>query len=97
MGESKKAREILHPVLDLYPNHLDIHMILGRIYLDEGNYTIAEQEYMSAAYINPYNPEVHASLIVLYDKLEKPELKQREEKFLKLLLGEETDNGKQPE
>ncbi len=97
MGESNKAREILHPVLDLYPNHLDIHMILGRIYLDEGNYNMAQQEYMSAAYINPYNPEVHASLIILYDKLKEPELKSREEKFLKILLGEETDNGEQSE
>ncbi|MEK6224049.1 MAG: tetratricopeptide repeat protein [Thermodesulfobacteriales bacterium] len=70
-------------------------MILGRIYLDEGNLSKAEEEYLTAVSINPYDPEVHASLIVLYDKQGQTELKQREETFLKLLLNEEIDNGKQ--
>ena len=97
IGESKKAREVLYPILNFYPNHMDIHMILGRIYLDEGNLNKAQQEYLTAVYINPYDPEVHASLILLYDKLGQPELKEREERFLKLLLNEGTEDGKQSE
>jgi len=95
IGESERAREILYPILKFYPSHIDIHMILGRIYLDEGNLNKAEEEYLTAVSINPYDPEVHASLIVLYDKQGRSELKQREEIFLKLLLNEETNNGKQ--
>ena len=97
IGEREKAREILYPVLDFYPNHVEIHMILGRIYLDEGNFSKALDEYLEAVYINPYNPEVHASLITLYGKLGKPELKDKQKSFLKLLIGEETNNGKQSE
>ena len=95
IGETKRAREVLYPILEFYPSHMDIHMILGRIYLDEGNLSKAEEEYLTAVSINPYDPEVHASLIVLYDKQGQTELKQREETFLKLLLNEEIDNGKQ--
>lgn len=97
IGESKKAREVLYPILDFYPNHVDIHMILGRIYLDEGNLNKAHEEYLTAVYINPYNPEAHASLITLYDKLGEQELIEREERFLKLLLNEETKDGRKSE
>ena len=61
----------------------------------KGNLSKAEEAYLTAIAINPYDPEVHASLIALYDKQGNTELKEREEKFLKLLLNEETDNGKQ--
>lgn len=95
LGKTKRAREVLYSILNLYPSHVDIHMILGRIYLDEGNYNKAEDSYLTAVYINPYDPEVHASLMALYDKQGKAELKERAEKFLKLLLNEDTENGKQ--
>lgn len=95
IGKSEKAREVLYPILDFYPSHIDTHMILGRIYLDEGNLKKALESYLTAAFINPYDPEVHASLIVLYDKQGNTELKEREEKFLKLLLNEDITNGKQ--
>lgn len=95
IGKSKRAREILSPMIEFYPSHMDIHMILGRIYMDEGNLSKAEESYLTAATINPYDPEVHASLIVLYDKEGNLELKEREEKFLKILLNEETADGKQ--
>ncbi|MGB3364623.1 MAG: peptidase MA family metallohydrolase [Thermodesulfobacteriota bacterium] len=95
IGETKRARKVLYPILYFYPNHIDIHMILGRIYLDEGNLSKAEEAYLTAVSINPYDPEVHASLISLYDKEGNTELKEREEKFLRLLLNEEINNGKQ--
>ena len=94
IGDTKRAREVLSPILDFYPNHIDIHMILGRIYLDEGNLSKAEEEYLTAVSINPFDPEVHASLIVLYEKQGQTELLEREEKFLKILLNEETENAK---
>ncbi|MCH8013666.1 MAG: tetratricopeptide repeat protein [Candidatus Dadabacteria bacterium] len=94
IGDTKRAREVLSPILDFYPNHIDIHMILGRIYLDEGNLSKAEEEYLTAVSINPFDPEVHASLIVLYEKQGQTELLEREEKFLRILLNEETENAK---
>ena len=81
-------------MLDFYPNHIDIHKILGRIYLDEGNLGKAEEEYLTAIYLNPFDPEIHASLIVLYEKQGRPELVEREEKFLRILLNEEAENAK---
>jgi len=95
IGDTKRAREVLSPVLNFYPNHIDIHMILGRIYLDEGNLSKAEQEYLTAVSINPFDPEIHASLIVLYEKQGRSELLEREEKLLKILLNEEPENAKQ--
>lgn len=95
LGQTKRAREVLYPILDFYPSHVDIHMILGRIYLDEGNFSKAEESYLTAVYINPYDPEVHASLADLYSNQGKTKLKEREEKFLKLLLNEDMENGKQ--
>jgi len=95
IGKSKRAREVLSPMIEFYPSHMDIHMILGRIYMDEGNLNKAEESYLTAATINPYDPEVHTSLIVLYDKEGSLELKEREEKFLKILLNEETADGEQ--
>jgi len=95
IGKSKRAREVLSPMIEFYPSHIDIHMILGKIYMEEGNLNKAEESYLTAATINPYDPEVHASLIVLYDKEGNLELKEREEKFLKILLNEETADGKQ--
>jgi len=94
IGETKRAREVLSPVLDFYPNHIDIHMILGRIYLYEGNFSKAEEEYLTAIFLNPFDPEIHASLIALYEKQERPELLEREEKFLRILLNEEPENAK---
>lgn len=93
MGKSKEARDILFPILDLYPNHLDMHMILGKIYLDEGNLNKAQEKFLTAAYINPYNPKVHLFLIDLYEKLGKQDYKNRAQEHLKLLLGEEIENG----
>ena len=81
IGETKRARETLYPVLEFYPNHVDIRIILGRIYLDEGNLSKAEEEYLAAVRINPYNPEVHASLIELYEKQGRPKLMEREKNF----------------
>jgi len=95
MGKSKRAREVLFPVLNFYPNHIDIHMILGKIYLEEGNLNKAEDEYLTAVSINPYDPEVHVSLIALYEKQGRPELQEREKQFLKLLLNEETKNAEE--
>ena len=95
IGETRKAREVLYPVLEFYPGHMDIHMIMGRIYLDEGNLKKSEESYLTAADINPYDPEVHASLIELYDKQGQEELKLREEKFLKILMNKETYDAKE--
>lgn len=94
IGDTKRARKVLYPILYFYPNHIDIHMILGRIYLDEGNLSKAEEAYLTAVSINPYDPEIHTSLIDLYDKQGNTGLKKREEKFLRLLLNEEINNGK---
>ncbi len=94
-GKSEQAREILDPVLEIYPDYIGLHMILGRIYMEKDNLSKAEEAFQAAIAINPFDPVIHDSLIYIYEKQGKKESADREREILKILLHRETANERQ--
>jgi predicted Zn-dependent protease len=94
-GKSEQAREILDPVLEIYPDYVGLHMILGRIYMEKDNLSKAEEAFQTAIAINPFDPVIHDSLIYIYEKQGKKESADREREILKILLHRETANEQQ--
>ena len=67
-------------------------MILGRIYMEKGNLSKAQEAFETAVAINPFDPVIHDSLIYIYDSQGKKELAERERGILNILLHRETAN-----
>lgn len=90
-GEYKRARQVIDPLLILYPDHMDILMTLGRIYLLEGNLNKAEQAFLNANTINPFDPEIHLALVKIYNAQGKEDLTNSEKSVLEILLNEDKE------
>ncbi len=84
-GETDRALGILDPLLEFYPENVDIHLVLGRIYIGQGNVRKAEESYLAAVSINPFDPEVHTALAAIYEKEGRKEEAERERKVLEIL------------
>lgn len=91
-GEQEEALEILRPLTDFYPDRIDIHLILGRIYMAKGNFKKAKESYLSAVYINPFDPEIHIALASIYENEGRTKEAAREREILNILLYEEPRN-----
>jgi tetratricopeptide (TPR) repeat protein len=88
-GEYDEAKKRLSASLELYPEYVDTHVNLGRIYLNQGNLNEAEKAYREAIAINPFNPEIHIALASIYNKLGLTDLEEREKDILATLLKDE--------
>jgi tetratricopeptide (TPR) repeat protein len=91
-GEADRALGILDPLLEFYPENVDIHIVLGRIYLERGNLSKAEESYLSAVSINPFDPEVHTALAAIYEKEGRTKEAERERKVLDILAKKDGQN-----
>lgn len=91
-GKTDRALGILDPLLEFYPENVDIHVVLGRIYLGLGNMRKAEESYLSAVSINPFDPEVHTALAAIYEKEGRTEEAERERKVLDILAEKDGQN-----
>lgn len=91
-GEADRALGILDPLLEFYPENVDIHIVLGRIYLERGNLSKAEESYLSAISINPFDPEVHTALAAMYEKEGRTKEAERERKVLDILAKKDGQN-----
>jgi tetratricopeptide (TPR) repeat protein len=91
-GEADRALDILDPLLEFYPENVDIHIVLGRIYLERGNLSKAEESYLSAVSINPFDPEVHTALAAIYEKEGRTKEAERERKVLDILAKKDGQN-----
>lgn len=89
-GDTDRAREVIDPVLEIYPDYIGLHMILGKIYMEKGNLSKAEEAFQTAIGINPFDPVIHDSLIYIYDKQGNTELAEREREILNILVQRET-------
>ncbi|MBI4229155.1 MAG: tetratricopeptide repeat protein, partial [Deltaproteobacteria bacterium] len=76
-------------IIELYPDYVDTHLNLGRIYFNKGNLKKAEQELKLAISINPFDPKIHASLISVYEIQGKWELAEKGKEVLSILLEED--------
>ena len=84
-GDTDRALGILDPLMEFYPENVDIHLVLGRIYIERGNVRKAEESYLTAVSINPFDPEVHTALAAIYEKEGRTEEAQWERKVLDIL------------
>lgn len=91
-GETDRALGVLDPLIEFYPENVDIHLVLGRIYLERGNLGRAEESYLTAVSINPFDPEVHTALAAIYEKEGRKEEAVRERKVLDILTQKDADH-----
>lgn len=91
-GEQDKALGVITPLLNLYPDDMDIHLILGRIYLEKGNLGKAEESYVEALYVNPFDPEIHTALKSIYEAEGRTEEAERQGRMLNILVQRESAN-----
>ena len=75
-----------------YPENVDIHVVLGRIYLGLGNMRKAEESYLSAVSINPFDPEVHTALAAIFEREGRTKEAERERKVLDILAEKDGQN-----
>jgi len=71
--------------LDLAPNSVDAHYLLGRAALDSGDLATALRELEIAESLSPESPEIHFNLARAYARAKMPDKAQQErETFLRL-------------
>ncbi len=91
-GETDRALGILDPLTEIYPENMDIYLVLGRIYLEKENMQKAEESYKTAISINPFDPEIHTALVSIYEKSGRKDEAERERKILNILSQKEEDH-----
>jgi tetratricopeptide (TPR) repeat protein len=92
LGQYDNAEQLLKPIIELYPDYIDTHLNLGRIYSIRGNFEKAEEELKLALSINPFDPKIHTALIAVYENQGRPESVEMEKEVLSILLEEEPRN-----
>jgi tetratricopeptide (TPR) repeat protein len=92
LGQYDNAEQLLKPIIELYPDYIDTHLNLGRIYSIKGNYEKAEEELKLALSINPFDPKIHTALIAVYENQGRPESVEIEKEVLGIILEEEPKN-----
>lgn len=92
LGQYDNAEQLLKPIIELYPDYVDTHLNLGRIYFKKGNFKKAEQELKIALSINPFDPKIHTALISVYENQGILESVEKEKEVLNILLEEEPRN-----
>jgi tetratricopeptide (TPR) repeat protein len=80
LGRYEESLEHLHRARELSPDHPATYASLGKIYLAQKNLEKAQEAFRNAIEINPFNPEVHRDLALVYEMAGDNEaaLKERE-------------------
>lgn len=92
LGQFDNAEQLLKPIIELYPDYIDTHLNLGRIYFKKENFEKAEEELKLALSINPFDPKIHTALIAVYESQGRSESVEMEKEVLNILLEEEPRN-----
>ncbi|MEE9253129.1 MAG: tetratricopeptide repeat protein [Thermodesulfobacteriota bacterium] len=90
MGKYVEAREVLIPLVDYFPGYPNTFINLGKSYMESGDYKRALRAYENVISIDPFDPELHSSLLHLYDKLGLKEESKSEREILAVLADKET-------
>jgi cytochrome c-type biogenesis protein CcmH/NrfG len=76
--DATPAVRFSHCALDLAPDSVDGHYLLGRASLESDDTITAVHELEIAASLSPASPEIHFNLAKAYTKAKMPEKAQRE-------------------
>ena len=79
-----EATQLIERQLHRHPDDADAHLLAGRLRLKSEDWDKAKQHYEAARLQNPFNPEIHAALAVLYQREKNNESVLLEQRFLQL-------------
>ena len=84
-GRAQEAFAALVPIRDTYPSYVSTWIQLGRAAFELGKFTQARDYLEEAARINPFDPEVHERLAMVYDKLGQADRARQSRDFVSLV------------
>jgi tetratricopeptide (TPR) repeat protein len=84
-----EAKSVLEGSLTMHPGSGPTNVHLGRLALRKGDWGSAKKAYLSALDVNPFDPEIHVSLLRVYSQLGDRKGLERARKDAALLLGED--------
>jgi tetratricopeptide (TPR) repeat protein len=87
LGRYAEAERALADSVALYPDEAPAHVVLGRIYARTESWDAARTHLELANRVDPFDPEIHASLRRIAEKTGDAALKAREESALRILSG----------
>jgi len=73
LGNLDKAKQQLEKALEVNPNYVTTYTNLGDLYLIQGDYARAVENYLESNQINPFNPAIHKNMGIAYYKLNNPD------------------------
>lgn len=84
-GESEKAKKNFLLAVKSNTSYAPPYLHIGKLLIDEGNFTEAEKYIMNYIYISPFNPESHKLLLNIYEKTGFKHKAERETRILNIL------------
>ena len=87
LGEVEKAKSYLDKTVVAAPDDPQTHILLGRIALREERFQEARGHYERATWENPFNPEIHAALYRVGERMEDAKLRTTAKRALGLISG----------
>ena len=84
-NQAQQAYDALKPLVDRDPGYVATWIGLGRAALGLGRFDEAKEHLYEAARINPFDPEVHRQLALVYEKLGDAEKSRRAREFVTLV------------
>ncbi len=60
LGKNAEAEEYLAPALEQYPSHAPLFVLRGRAEVAQGHWKLALEALDQAAWLNPFDPQLHA-------------------------------------
>jgi len=60
LGKTAEAADYLGPAVDQYPEHAPLHVLTARVAVARSQWKAAIEALEQAAWINPYDPQLHA-------------------------------------
>jgi tetratricopeptide (TPR) repeat protein len=94
LGRDAEALDYLKRANTLDPDHPVTYMLLGEVYLRLKDWRKAEEALQSSIQTNPFIPEVHRDLAVLYETQGKKDAAHREKEIFTRLTVSSKDSAK---
>jgi tetratricopeptide (TPR) repeat protein len=89
-GDKAGAEKILSEALAWNPDYPALNVQMGRLLLDRGQLQAARDHLLAANRQDPFDSEIHAGLAKILGALDDPGGAERETRFAKILMGQET-------
>ncbi len=85
LGKLREAETSLLTATGANPNYSPAFIVLGKLLVDNKQFAKAKDSFEEANAVNPFNPEIHESLVLIYESLGDAEGIKREKRALETL------------